>query len=220
MFSCAQKMTVSLSSKAENIAYKPDSSHKKKFMTCNFFSDETFRGYIYRSSLQKDCFHIDIVKSPQELLKNEDLFLQIYPFKISNDEFEYGFAQSISTVSKFEKNKPLMKSQIIDTHIVQVELDLEADHFFLDHNLEICHVDEQWQGLQLVIYERRQEQEEPVAIRITKFLTPPFLIHPEYFRDKMGINLAAFHPFLDSIPQFKSEPDSYYKMAEQLCSHL
>ena len=220
MLSCAQEVTVSQASVDENILYQPENLSKKKFMTCNFFSDETFRGYIYRPSSKDSCFHIDIVESPKELLRNEDLFLQIYPFRIFKDEYEYGFSQAIHTRSKFDKHKILIKSQIIDTHIVQVELDATADHFFLDHTLEICDLDETWQGLQLVIYERRGYNEESVPIRITKFLIPPFLIHPEYFREQAGVNLAAFHPFLEYIPEFKSKPDSYYKLAEKLCSHL
>ena len=222
LFSCAQKVSTLKSSlnESENIIYQSALSNKRKFMTCNFFSDETFRGYVFHSSGLDNCFHIDITESPKELLKNDDLFLQIYPFRVSEDGLEYGLSQTIYTLPKFDKQKVLIKSQIIDTHVVQVELDQEADHFFLDHTLEVCSLDEKWQGLQLVIYERRQGQEEPIPIRITKFLKPPFLIHPEYFRDKAGNGLAAYHPFLELIPDLKSEPGSYYKLAEQLCSHL
>ena len=219
-FSCAKNVTNTQASLDENIVYKPANSQKKKFMSCNFFADDTFRGYIYRSSSKDDCFHIDIIESPQELLKNEDLFLQVYPFKIFRDELNYGYAQTIYTVPKQDSNKPLMQSQMIDTHIVLAELELEPDYFFLDHNLEVCDIDEQWDGLQLVVYERRQGQSEPVPIRITKFLNPPFLIHPEFFREKAGVKLAVYHPFLDFIPELKSEPDKYYEIAEELCSHF
>ena len=220
MLSCAQQSILSQASVDENRAYSLRESDKKKFMTCNFFADETFRGYIYRPPSKKNCFHIDIVESPEELLKNEDLFLQIYPFKILRDELDYGFAQTIYTRSKMDKERVLIKSQLIDTHIIQVELDLSTDYFFLDHVLEICDLDDKWKGLQLVIYERRQGQEGAVPIRITKFLNPPFLIHPEYFRDRAGMDLTAYHPFLDYISKFKSNPESYYELEERMCSHL
>ena len=222
LFSCAQKVSTlkSSSNKSEDIIYQSSLSSKKKFMSCNFFSDETFRGYISHSSEQDNCLHIDITESPKELFKNDDLFLQIYPFRVSEDEMEYGFSQTIYTLPKLDKKKVLIKSQIIDAHVVQVELDQEADYFFLDHTLELCSLDEKWQGLQLVIYNRRERQKEPIPIRITKFLKPPFLTHPEYFRDKAGNGLAVYHPFLEFIPELKSEPGSYYELAEQLCSRL
>ena len=220
VMSCAQETLVRQASLDENIIYQPEILSKKKFMACNFFADETFRGYIYRPSSKSSCFHIHITEGPKEFLRNEDLFLQIYPFRIFRDEHEYGFSQTIHTRAKFGEQKILIKSQLIDAHIVQVELKETADHFFLDHTLEICGLDKKWQGLQLVIYERRDYHEEPVPIRITKFLVPPFLIHPEYFRDKKGINIAAFHPFLEHIPDFKSKPDGYYRLAEQMCAYI
>ena len=218
--SCAQKVKAPEKSAEETFIYKSSDFSGKNYMTCNFFADETFRGYIYHPPLKKECIHIDITESPKELLRNDDLFLQIYPFRSLKDSIEYGSSLAVHTISKFDKKKILMKSQIIDTHIVQVELGLEPDHFFLDHILEICNWDKKWQGLQLVIYERRLNQEEPVYIRTTKFLNPPFLVHPDYFREQRGVALAAYHPFLKHIPEFKSKPNRYYELAEEVCSHL
>ena len=213
-------MTNLQSSVGEKTIYKRYGSSKHKFMTCNFFADESFRGYIYPSVGDKSCFDIDIAKSPQEFLRNEDLFLQVYPFKIFRDELNYGSAKTIYTVSKYKNSEVLIQSQIIDNHIIQVELELETDHFFLDHSLQVCDIEEEWDGLQLVIYERREGEKEPAPIRITKFLTPPFLIHPEYFKETKGVSLGAYHPFLDFIPELKSEPKAYYELAENLCSRL
>ncbi|MCZ0932877.1 MAG: hypothetical protein OXJ52_06985 [Oligoflexia bacterium] len=218
ILSCSQKVTAPQTSLDESAVYQSVALNEKNYMSCNFFADETFRGYIYRSSSNDNCLHIDITESPKALLRNEDLFLQIYPFRALKDDIEYGFSLPIYTAHKFDTEEVLIKSQVIDTHLIQVELGLEADHFFLDHVLEICDLDEKWTGLQFVIYERRQE--DSVPIRITKFLKPPFLVHPEYFREKEGSGLAAYHPFLDYIPEFKSEPNRYYKLAEQVCSHL
>ena len=219
ILSCAQKISSTGAPQEEAVIYKSTHLKKKNYMTCNFFADETFRGYIYSSS-KNNCAYIDITHSPKELLRNDNLFLQAYPFLIKGEEIKYGSSLAIHTIPKFKTDKVLMKSQIIDTYIIQVELDLEADQFFLDHNLELCGLDNKWHGVQFVIYERRIAQEEAVPVRITKFLKPPFLIHPEYFRDKQGSALAAYHPFLEYIPEFKSEPENYYKLEEQICSHL
>ena len=218
ILSCSHKLTAPPDSLEGRLVYQSVALNEQNYMTCNFFSDETFRGYIYRPSSDNNCLHIDITESPKALLRNEDLFLQIYPFRVLKEDIEYGVSLPIHTTHKFDTEKILIKSQIIDTHLVQVELGLEADHFFLDHVLEICNIDKKWTGMQLVIYERREK--ESVPIRITKFLKPPFLVHPEYHRDREGVGLSAYHPFLDYIPEFKSEPNRYYKLAEQVCSHF
>ena len=218
--SCSQKVKAPGAGLDTALIYQSTSPDNKNYMSCNFFADETFRGFIYHSPLKENCAYIDITDSPKELLKNDDLFLQIYPFRSRRDQIEYGSSASIYTVNKFNKEKVLMKSQIIDTYIVQVELKLEADQFFLDHLLEVCGLDKKWQGLQFVIYERRAEKENPAPIRVTKFLIPPLLVHPEYFREQKGSALAAYHPFLDHIPEFKSNPNSYYELADKLCSPI
>ena len=220
LLSCSQKVNAPGHSLDTALIYQSTSADKKNYMSCNFFADETFRGFIYHSPLKENCAYIDITESPKKLLKNEDLFLQIYPFRSHKDEIDYGSSLSIYTVNKFNKQKVLMKSQVIDTYIVQVELKLEADQFFLDHLLEVCDLDKKWQGLQFVIYERREEEEDPAPIRITKFLIPPLLAHPEYFREQKGSALAAYHPFLDHIPEFKSNPNNYYELADKLCSPI
>ena len=119
-----------------------------------------------------------------------------------------------------KEKKLLMESKIIDTYLIETQLGLEPDYFFLDHLLEICDVGSGWKGLQLVIYERRVNQDEPALIRITKFLLPPFLTHPGHFREKNGAALAAFHPFLELTADFKSKPSSYYDLAEEMCDFI
>lgn len=198
---------------------------KNRYISCNVFADETFRGYVWQDSKSsvhnEECIYLDIVKSPKGLLRNEDLFLQIYPFSIDNEGINYGSSFPIRTVRKPSTNDEeediLVLSQIIDTYLVETELDLETDHFFLDHVFKICDVGEEWDGLQLVIYERRNSPKEPIPVRVSKFLIPPFLIHPEHFRDTHGEALAAFHPLLEYIPQIKSRPSEYYDLAKNLC---
>ena len=221
--SCAKKANQEQQDN-HTIIYQSMSSGKDRYLTCNMFSDDTFRGYIWSDSeepdYKKDCVYIDITRSPKELLRNEDLFLQIYPFSIVNGEMNYDSSLLIKTVKKFvkdEKKKVLATSHIIDTFLVETELGLEPDYFFLNHLLEVCDIGEKQAGLQLVIYERRENQEDHAPIRITQFLIPPFLVHPEHFRDVNGNALAAFHPFLKYISELKSKPSSYYDLAEKMC---
>ena len=117
-----------------------------------------------------------------------------------------------------EKEKILMESKIIDIFLIEAELGLEPDYFFLDHFFELCDLDSSWQGLQLVIYERRNDQENAIPLRLTKTLLPPFLIHPGHFKESKGELLAAYHPFMNMISDVKSKPRAYYDFAEELCA--
>ena len=215
LLSCTEK--VSGTGQKGSVTYQ--SSQSNNYMTCNFFADNTFRGYIY-SSPKKDCFYLDIIESPRDLLKNDDLFLQIYPFTVSGDKPKYGTSIPIYTIEKFNRDEVLMKSYIIDTHIVKVDLQLEEDYFFLDHMFELCELDQTWDGLLLVVYQRRENEDSSASVKKTQFLKPPILIHPEYFKEAKNDTLAAYHPFFGYIPQFKSDPNKYYELADQLCSEV
>ena len=222
IISCAQR--VDLGQEGDTIIYNKSTAgdQKSNYMSCSLFADKTFQGYVWdnvdSSSSKSDCVHVKITKYPQELLKNEDLFLQIYPFFIKNGEMRYDESLSIETLTKDQK-KALVLSKLIDTYLIEKELKLNPDHFFADHILEICNIKEDWNGLQLVIYERRPDQKS-VPIRVTKFLLPPFLVHPELFRETRGDALAAFHPFLSFINEFKSKPSSYYDLAKKMCQSI
>ena len=221
--SCAEKRDQAFNEEA--VIYQASlSDEKSQYLTCNVFSDQTFRGYLFSDSessyIDSECIYLEILKSPQELLKNSDLFLQIYPFKTTKKDIEYGHSLPIKTLKNSSQTKQaIARSQIIDTHFVETVLDLPTESFFADHYFEICDITEDWEGLQLVIYERRENREVP-PIRISKFLLPPFLIHPEHFRDVKGEALAAFHPFLKYIPELKSRPSAYYRLAEDICEDL
>ena len=175
------------------------------------------RVWNHSSNAKPDCVYLEIDSYPTKLFENEDLFLQIYPFSVKEDQIEYGSSLAINTIKKIEEDDDtLITSQILDAHIVKTELALDPNHFFSDHLLEICGVGTDWEGIQFVIYERRIKQDS-APIRITKFLIPPFLAHPEHFKHEKGVELAALHPFLELIPEYKSQSQSYYDLAEDIC---
>ena len=219
IFSCATK--VDREEQDQTLIYQSTALDTNSYFSCGLFADETFRGYIWadaEDSSQKACVYVEISKSPEELLKNDNLFLQIYPFSVIQEKMKYGSSAPIKTIRKFtDKEELLMESQIIDAHLVEAMLKLDPDYFFLDHLFKICDVSKKWDGLQFVIYERREYQDEPTIIRKTKALLPPFLAHPEYYRESKGPVLAALHPLLDSVPELKSSPSAYYDLAEKLC---
>ena len=221
-FACAQKLENSESGEGIATIYnRSQIGDKNPYFTCNVFADQTFRGKIWSEpkSPYKDCFFLNIDKIPNDFLKNEDLFLQIYPFHEKNDGFEYGPSLTIKTFEKRAEGekKILMESKIIDTFLIEAELELEPDYFFLDHFFELCELDSKWKGLQLVLYERRQNREN-IPLRTTKVLLPPFLIHPEHFKESKGDILAAYHPLRSMSADLKSNPSSYYDFAEELCA--
>ncbi len=218
LISCAQPDQRAQSAKESLVAYASTSQSNTHYLSCNQFTDTTFMGYVYKDSENPDprCVLMDIAKSPKSFLKNEDLFLQVYPFTLRGDKMRYGSSLPIKTIEKFSK-EALIQSQIIDAYLVEVEIKREPDYFFLDHLFEVCLItEESWEGLQLVLYERRAEQ-DPVPLRVTKFLLPPFLIHPEHFKEEKGNALAAFHPFLESIPQSKTSSKFYHDLAKEMC---
>jgi len=211
LFSCAEEVPFNTAEEESYIYRLPSSGYKNHYMTCNRIADSTFQGYIYDSP-KSDCVFIEIDKSPQVLFENDSLFMQIYPFKIDKTDFRYGDSLRIYTLDK-QTNQTLVESLILDSHIV-MELEKEAPLFFKEHRLEVCGLQD-WEALQIVIYERRAE-EDMAPIRVSKFLKPPFLIHPEYFKDSVGNELAAFHPFSNPLPA--SNSNQYYKLAKQICS--
>lgn len=215
LLSCAEK--VSPDKGRDNYIYRlPSSDYKNHYMTCNVFADKTFQGYLYDSP-RENCLLMEIDKAPKTLFENDSLFLQVYPFKITESGIDYGSSIPIYTLDK-SNSQTLVESFILDSHIVTIELEKSSDSFFEEHQLEICDLEEEWEGLQLVIYERRSLwEQEPAPLRVSKFLKPPFLIHPEYFRDIKGNELAAHHPFSSYISQYNSEPAQYYELAEDIC---
>ena len=183
-------------------------------MTCNLITSNTFQGYIYDSP-RKNCVFLEIDKGPKSLFEDNSLFIQVYPFKMNEKSLSYGDSLRIYTLDR-KTNQTLVESLILDAHIVNLELKKEGLLFFQEHRFEVCNVGEEWNGLQIVIYERRSD-EDSAPIRISKFLKPPFLIHPELFGNDKGNELMAYHPFSSYIPDFKTDPAQYYKLAEEIC---
>lgn len=213
--SCAKKL---------NQASETYAPQEESYLSCNLFGDETFRGYAWRAPYETDnCVYLDINESPSNFLTNYNLFLQIYPFSAEGEEIEYGSSLPIQTIQRAlnkEDQEPLILSQIIDLYLVEEKLKLEPSLFFVDHFLEVCDVGANWQGLQLVIYERQGYNKPSLPIRKTKLLIPPFLIHPEHYRDEEGPALAVFHPFFELITEYQSQPDAYYDLANKFCKGL
>lgn len=214
--SCSQKLE---NEQEESFVYR-SSAGKNPYMTCSIFADQTFQGYIYSSKVEKGCVILDISKAPTDLFNSYNRFLQIYPFKVVGNEFEYGKSLSIRTLEKHGNEEFLVQSYVIDSHIIKVDLEMEDESlFFIDHKFEICGLSDEWSGLQLVVYLKKLG-EEPIPARTTKVLKPPFLVHPEAFADEYGNLLAAQHPFISYISDFKSDPKQYYDLASQHCSEF
>lgn len=216
LFSCAEKVSFNTDKEGESYIYRlPSSDYKNHYMTCNLIASSTFQGYIYDSP-RKNCVFLEIDKGPASLFEDNSLFMQVYPFKMNERNLSYGDSLRIYTLDR-ETSQTLVESLILDAHIVNLELEKEGSLFFQEHRFEVCDLDEEWNGLQIVIYERRSD-EDPAPIRVSKFLKPPFLIHPEYFRDSKGNELLAYHPFSSYIPDFSADSNQYYELAEEICS--
>ncbi len=215
ILSCAEKKSEYDGDDEHTIIYGA-SSKKSPYFSCNRFADETFRGDIY---IKSGCAYIDINKSPKDLFDNRDLFLQMYAFSIKSGEMEYSSSIAFKTVERGNREKALMQSEIINTDLVKAELNLNPNTFFKNHSFEICDLEETWDGLQLVVYKKRIPPPS-ISVRVTKFLLPPFLVHPEQFRDNKGDVLAGLHPLLKLIPKMNFRPSAYYDYAEEVCDEF
>lgn len=220
LFSSCDKTLKVVKNKSQVTVHK-STAKKQLYFTCNVFADETFHGRITNENenLDKNCFLLDINKAPKDFLRNETLFLQIYPFLAQNDKFLYGESLRLLTLVKSEKREKdvIADSNILDTFLVENHLKIDPDYFFLDHIFKICDVRPEWQGLQLVIYKKNIITSKNIPIRTTKILLPPFLIHPQHYKESQGDMLAAYHPFLEMIPDLQSKPSAYYDRAEDIC---
>jgi len=212
--SCAQEVSLQREEQQSYIYRLPSLPYKNHYMTCNRIADNTFQGYVYDSP-RAHCVFVEIDKAPQSLFKEEELFIQFFPFKKGESDFSYGNSLRIYTLNR-ETNQTLVESHLLDYYIVNLELEKEASQFLQENRFEICDL-ENWDGLQIVIYQKRDE-DTSTPIRVSQFLKPPFLIHPEYFRDNKGSELVAFHPFLNTSDDLS--PLSYYEKAEQTCHHF
>ncbi len=221
LISCAQEVNQNYERHAAIYGFSLAGEREDQYQSCNEFSDETFRGYVWSHSSSPDkssCVSMEIIEYPHELLKNESLFLQIYPFSIEWGKMRYGESLPVNTLTRDQEE--LILSNMIDAYLVEIKLKLETDYFFEDHIFELCDIGDEWAGLHLVVYERRPNQQAPAPIRTTKFLLPPFLAHPGHFRDVKGDGLAAFHPFLAYAAQPQSASKSYYDLAEEMCQSV
>ena len=193
--------------------------------SCNKFKDDSFGGYVwngYNPSSNNTCIYLYLTHSPRELFTNEDIFLQIYPFFIEDDDIFFAPSVWINTVTKFDDEESRMtlgSSKIIDTYFIKKSLNLNPSSFFEDHFLEICDIEQDWVGLQLTLYKRKIREENPSLLKVTKFLLPPFLIHPEQFRESYGDAALVFHPLFNRFEE-GSQTVNYNKYAEDMCSRI
>ena len=187
----------------ENVVFQYAStvSDQDPFLKCNIFSDETFQGKVRPDitpvgKYNPDCVRVDISKAPASLFKTEDLYLQAYPFSFENKERTYGPSLDIKIYKKSAKNLDdmLFKAHLVDKHLIEKSIKSSSESFFNDHYLKFCGMGEKWEGMQLVVYFEGEEKTLPV--RVTRFLTPPFLSDPYQFELQKGIQFSALHPFL------------------------
>ena len=213
--SCASKQELEGGDHAA--IYAASHSPEESLMRCNVFSDDTFQGIVAVEEDPNDskiCAQADFISSPPSLLKSGELFLQAYPFAVKRGKMSYGPSLDIEIYERQGKS-PLITSKIIDQYLAEKKLETDKKSFFSDHYFRFCGVTSEWDGMQLVIYLRREEGKS-APLRITKFLLPPFLSHPGHFKEEKGSILAAFHPFL-SEGAAAGESEDYYKLGQKLC---
>ena len=199
--------------------YAASHSAESVYLRCNAFSDDTFQGIVaVEEGLNDDraCALVNIVHFPANFFESDKLFLQAYPFAEKRRKLSYGPSLDIEIYDRNERSL-LITTKIIDLFLIERKLQKDKKSFFEDHYFQFCGADPEWEGMQLVIYLRKDEGKS-TPLRITKFLLPPFLAHPRHFQEEKGDILAAFHPFLSlgggsDMPQ----PETYYEEAKEFC---
>ena len=204
-------------------------SSESRYIKCNIFADETFRGEVTVTSDEKGnyisgCFDINIFKSPENLFSENTRFLQAFPMTIRNEEEIFGKTLTLEVYNKEREQgeAPSLVARAIDRDSIKDRLNISSKHFFKDYKLQICDIDpEQWKALQLVVYRDNAGKNTP--IRTTKFLLPPFLSDPSKYNDREEKGLAALHPLLSQRMEAardgdSEDSDSYQYSSSSLCS--
>ena len=189
-----------------------------RILQCNSFNDDTFRGKVRPVENKKRCFDIKISKYPDNFFNTENTFLQIYPSSVTEDATKHGKSLPIDIYKNGDDSAPLVQSKIIDSYLVNEEIKTSTKSFFDNHYFRLCDLTQDWDIIQLVIYLRRSNYDEPSPIRITKFLLPPFLANPNHFKQERGDALWVYHPFFKIQNSLQIEPSSYYKISESACN--
>lgn len=198
LVSCAKKANF-----AGDSLISSSRSESDRYLKCNAFADETFRGRVKINSDKEgnynfDCFDIDIIENPESLFKNDSLFLQAYPLTVKRgkDEFDFGKALELKIYDQESKTaSPVLVSKVIDRKSIRQISEDSVDGFFKRYRVQVCHIDpKKWEGMQLVVYQE-EEARRSKPIRVTKFLLPSFLSDPKEFGRVKEEKLAALHPF-------------------------
>ena len=181
-------------------------SESGRYLKCNVFADETFRGRVTIGSDEKGnynfgCFDIDITESPESLFKTNSLFLQAYPLTVKRgkDEFDFGPPLELRIYDQESKTGPPVRvSKVIDRKSIRQKISEDSvDGFFDRYRIQVCNIDPgKWEGMQLVVY-HEEEARRSKPIRVTKFLLPSFLSDPKEFGRVKEEKLVALHPFLN-----------------------
>ena len=232
LIACADRMTRFYTDDSDGLTSASTSRGSytgSRYMKCNIFADETFRGEVTVASDKKEnyisgCFDINIFKSPENLFKENTRLLQAFPMNIKNEEEIFGKALTMKVYHKErgQDEPPSLVARAIDRQSINSRLKASSTkHFFKDYKLQICDIDpEQWKALQLVVYRDNLGKNTP--IRTTKFLLPPFLSDPNEYNDREEKGLAALHPLLsqrmEATRDGDSEDSDFHQHASSLCS--
>ncbi|MGI9548512.1 MAG: hypothetical protein ACR2M7_00820 [Bdellovibrionales bacterium] len=191
-----------------------------RFLQCNVFSDNTFQGRIQVSKDDENCLDMKIIKSPKNIFSTENTFVQIYPFNIIKDKLIFGDSLNILAYQKEETvgdSSSIFKTKIIDSYLIKNQMKTSTKSFFKKHHLRLCNLKD-WDALQIVLYLRKEEYDEPQAARVTRLLIPPFLSNPNHFREDDGESLLTYHPFFKFLKEdLELEPSSYYEISKSKC---
>ena len=215
LIACAQRQQIDRSS---FVMTQASESVRSGHMSCNAFSDETFYGRLKPSS-QEGCFDLEILEYPSNLFEEGLVFLQLYPFSAQNENIFYGPSLAMKIYKKgwLSKDVALIKTPLISADIIERELQTSKSDFFKNHYIKACPDDPSWEAIQLVLYLKKDSESSPIPLRVSPFLLPPFLLHPQEFRDQKGNQLAVYHPFLGVLHNQEASYSSYHDLSKEMC---
>ena len=197
---------------------------EESLLKCMHFSDETFNGVVHASfsasgEIDPYCVKLEIFQSPKSLFNSEELFVQAYPLLFDNETPVYGTAMNFEIYKKSHRD-PVLSSRILEAQLVK-KLKSTPNRFFRDHYFKLCSDDlEEWEAMQLIVYFEKNEKYDDVKhspIRVTRFLIPPFLSNPNYYRKEQGDALVALHPYLHSQQKINEGTDEFFDHTSSLC---
>lgn len=183
--------------------------------------------YDYYGQYISDKINFKFAQVPNDLMRDGDLYFQIYPWRIdsngsrqvSNVPLSFYFIQRgtgtintpqpINYISLDQVNNVISSNNLSNRGI-------DANNFFTHHNLILLNVDLQFDAILMVLYRKKSEGNSDV-VGTADALIPAFYANPNSYKEKNPYpDLYNLHPLKAYAGSYSNDKE-YQNLADQIC---